>query len=293
MLYNLMCDVTNEIKLQVNQIHRRPYLKVRLIDGTETQGLYDTGADVSCIDAKTFAKLRSTRLQFSEKKISAVFRAANGEPLVIDGRFQLDVQVNDKNLSHDFYVVKNLNEPVILGIDFIEKHGLKYCPVDKTFSWKGQSTWNKGVLKMTRAEMLAPLSVSVCKVQLRTECGSRPGPKEDLMVNIGHVSNPFLTGGPYLVQPDADGNVQIPIYNCAPIEIQLERNEFVGQAENISTFEKRELNPAYLSAISANDSRTRATPLSPEKEKFIKETIRLTVPAEYQDRYLAMILKHH
>ena len=264
---NLLFDASNEIKFHVNPIHQRPYLKIVLQDAVKTSGLYDTGADVSCINAAVFHQLEKKNVSAIAKRATAVFRAANGEPLNVEGQFNVKVKVHDRDIRHNFFVIKDLNEPVILGIDFIEKNGLRYCPVDREFTWKGQSVWSKGVLKNAQKISLSPLSVQVCKVQLRTECGSRPGPGEELLVQVGHSSNPFLTGGPYLIKVDQEGNAAVPVHNCAPFEVELDRNEFLGRAENVSKCEKRQINPSYLNAINANGPKSGA--ISPEKEEFI------------------------
>ena len=234
---------------------------------------------MSCISAEVFQNLEKAKTSPIKKAATAVFRAANGEPLNVVGQFSVSVIVKDRQIQHDFFVVKGLNEPVILGIDFIAKNGLKYCPVDKDFTWKGQSVWGKGVLKVAQEQVLAPLSVQVCKVQLRTECGSRPGSQEELLVNVCHAENPFLTGGPYLVRADREGNVHVPVHNCAPFEVQLVRNDFLGCAENVTECEKREINPAYMNSIRQNASKT--SPVSQEKRDFILKMIKLNVPAKF------------
>ncbi|MCZ2208037.1 hypothetical protein, partial [Cylindrospermopsis raciborskii] len=82
---------------------------------------------------------------------------------------------------------------------------------------------------------------------------------------------------------------------CAPYEVTLSRKEFVGVAENVSDCEKRELNPRYLQAVAAAQrasDRDREA-LSPEKERFIRENVKLNVPEHLKDSYLSVILKNH
>ena len=54
---NVMFDATQEIKHAVRLIFRRPYLLVKLQNIVNAMGLYDTGADISCINAKVFGKI--------------------------------------------------------------------------------------------------------------------------------------------------------------------------------------------------------------------------------------------
>ena len=60
MFCNLMNDTVNEIKNAVNPIFCRPYLLVKLQNCINAVGLYDTGADISCVNASVFEKIPQT-----------------------------------------------------------------------------------------------------------------------------------------------------------------------------------------------------------------------------------------
>ena len=290
-----MFDSVNEIKQALKPVFRRPYLNVRLQQTINTLGLYDTGADISCINAEVFERIplarRPVRLPVASQE---QFRAAGGQELQVQGRFPVKVDVEGREIDHEFYVIKDLNEPMIFGIDFIAKNELNYCASSRVFKWKGQSEWEKGYAKVQSVQTLLPLQASVCKVQVRTESGAKPSSKDTLIVNVSHPDNPLLTGGPYLVSPDDNGLVTVPIYNCSPLSVEIDRNEFIGVIENASTREIREINPRYLSAVAAEKEKQRQKEqLSEEKKKFIFENVNLTVPDEFKSDYLAVILKNH
>ena len=286
-----MFDATREIKHAVQPIFRRPYLSVKLQNVVNAMGLYDTGADISCINARVFERIPSSQrpraLPVSSRE---QFRAAGGHHLKVNGQFEVNVNVEGRDLTHNFFVIENLNEPIIFGIDFIERHELNYCASEKVFRWKGESDWGNGHLKVCALQKLPPLSVNFCKVKLRTEGGAVPNVQDEVVVNVNHSANPCITGGPYLVTPDSEGYVTVPIYNCGPSEFDLNKNDFVGVAENASKCEKREINPKYLSAVSAK--RQNET-LSKEKLKFITDNVNLTVPDNVRQRYLDVILQNH
>ena len=143
---------------------------------------------------------------------------------------------------------------------------------------------------MCSLQNLSPLSVNFCKVKLCTKGGAVPNLKDEVVVNVNHSANPCITGGPYLVTPDSEGFVTVPIYNCGPSEFDLNKNDFVCVAENATKSEKREINPKYLSAVSAK--RQNET-LSKEKLKFIMDNVNLTVPDNVCQHYLDVILKNH
>jgi hypothetical protein len=74
-----------------------------------------------------------------------------------------------KFLTHEFYVIPNLNEPLILRIDFIQKHQLWYCRKNRSFAWEGQPNWGQGHLKISFATTILPLSVAFIRATVRTE----------------------------------------------------------------------------------------------------------------------------
>ncbi len=120
---------------------------------------------------------------------------------------------------------------------------------------------------------IPPLSVAFVKVAIRTEGGAPPGEGNLCLANIASSQHPLVTGGPYLVTPDTLGQVTVAIKNCAPTDLDLARNDFIGTLENITGCETRELNPAYLQAV-AKDNQKPAVKLNSAKKQFIEKTVR-------------------
>jgi len=85
------------------------------------------------------------------------FKSAGEEPLPVRGLYEFNLRIGDKILAHQFYVIPELNEPLILGIDFIQKHQLWYCPKNRSFVWEGQPNWGQGHLKVCNATVIPPL----------------------------------------------------------------------------------------------------------------------------------------
>ncbi len=53
-----------------------------------------------------------------------------------------------------------------MGIYFIQQHTLKYCPDQRSFSWKGGRSWHSGSMKLCSLETIPPLSIVQIKVNL-------------------------------------------------------------------------------------------------------------------------------
>jgi hypothetical protein len=52
-----------------------------------------------------------------------------------------------------------------------------------------------------------------------------------------------------LVKPDTQGQITIAVKNCSPVDLHLQRNDFIGSIANVQDHEAREVNPAYLQAV--------------------------------------------
>ncbi len=273
---------------------RRPYLQVKLQNSISVRGLYNTGADISCISLKVFRQLPP---QLRPKKLEEgnfpKFKSAGGQIMPVHGKYQFKAQIGTKTIQHEFYVIPELNELLILGIDFIQQHQLWYCPKNRSFAWEGQPNWGAGHLKVCSAVTIPPLSVAFVKVAVRTEGGAPPGEGNLCLANIVSAQHPLVTGGPYLVSPDALGQVTVAVKNCAPVELELSRNNFIGNLENITGCETRELNPAYVQAVARTTNNQSTEKLTTEKRQFIEKTIHLNMPEQFRKQYLKVILKNH
>jgi hypothetical protein len=124
------------------------------------------------------------------------FRSAGGQPLPVRGLYEINLKIDKKFVKHNFYVIPDLNEPLILGIDFIQKHQLWYCPKNKSFAWEGQPNWGQGHLKVCQGTVIPPLSVAYLKATIRTEGGSLPGQNNLCIANVASSLHPLITGGP-------------------------------------------------------------------------------------------------
>jgi hypothetical protein len=197
-------------------------------------------------------------------------------------------------VKYKCYVIPDLNEPLIFGIDFIQKHQLWYCPKNKSFAWEGQPNWGQGHLKVCQATVIPPLSVADLKATIRTKGGSSPGEGNLCIANVASGLHLLITGGPYLVQPDSQGQVTVAVKNCSALDLKLQHNDFIGSIENVQDCEAREVNPVYLQAVA--QQREAARPhevLNVKKRQFIIDNAKLQVPEQFQKQYLNLLLKNH
>ncbi len=66
--------------------------------------------------------------------------------------------------------------------------------------------------------------------------------------------------------------------NCAPTDLELARNDFIGILENVTGCETRELNPAYLQAVARATKRQSSEKIPTAKRQFIEQNVHINVP---------------
>ena len=73
------------------------------------------------------------------------------------------------------------------------------------------------------------------------------------------------------------------VINCLPIEMETNRNDFIGSVESLEDCEMKKLNPDFVQAV-AERVPTKVTPLTEAKKKFSAKKLNPTnVPAEFRE----------
>ena len=172
------------------------------------------------------------------------------------GKFLFSLKVGKKLIQHPLNVVKNLSGDLILRFDLFQKHHLNYNTESKIISWKMGGRWSGGQLKVCEKQTLTPLSVLSVRVSVRTDAGHIPSKDVPCLVDIVSPESLLISGALTLVQPDRYGNTIVQVMNCSPIEMEINRNDFIGFFENIEDCEMKELNPDYVQAVAERARRS-------------------------------------
>ena len=263
---------------------QRPYATSK-IGKLSVKSLFDTGADVSCLKTETF---KNSKLNIDvESDQFRNFKAASGNKLQISGKVLLPIEIDNKKVEHPFFLIDNLNEQCILGIDFITKHKLNYCPQSRIFHWPGEKPWSKGTITASKSQVLPALSIQPLKVNVITELQDKPMKDTIVSVCVGSETKPLLSSTPGLSQIDDKGQMLVLVKNCAPFDITLERNELIGLAENLqdSDFAPLKPNTFCISVIQCK-------PISPQVKQFVITNAKLTVPDNEKGEYLKLLCEH-
>ena len=93
--------------------------------------LFDSGAEISCMNMETVAALGLTS-QITPSSVSV--NTVNGDHMGVDGNVRVHFKIGKKcSFTHSFVVCERLSHPFIIGEDFMRKHymSLQWVPENK------------------------------------------------------------------------------------------------------------------------------------------------------------------
>jgi hypothetical protein len=140
----------------------------------------------------------------------------------------LPLQILGKQTVHPFRIIHGLKENVILGADFINKHLLVYNPKFKQVQWRKDKVWSVSSVKATHKTVIPEYSSKLMKV--KTNSGTEN--TKQVVAEISCTKEPYLIGGPGLINIDNHGCTLIEVFNTGPEPILLDHGQVVGQADN-------------------------------------------------------------
>ena len=109
-------------KKGINLITPMDKNKVTLeIFGLKTIGLVDTGAAISCISQNLFQKINSDHLEIINTNSDHIY-GVGGEQHKILGKVKIPISFKGLKIHYQFYIVHDLQYPLILGDDFLSEN---------------------------------------------------------------------------------------------------------------------------------------------------------------------------
>jgi len=216
-------------------------------------------------------------------KLSGV---AQNRPLDIKGVYQCQINIKGRKRVIPIYVIKNLTQNCILGIDAIKSFGLCYNAKRDELFFDTLDTHDVCPIFAKHTLTLKPFEVS--SVSFRV-----PPILQGLTEGVVHLhstQHPLLQGAEGIVRLDQETSFCV-IKNCSPIEITIEKGEPLGVVENISGLPTKQV---FVNEVSRKMVKKKPVPhLSEDREKEIKLKLRMNVPEDYLEAYQKLVFKYH
>ena len=280
----------------------RPFIRLKVCD-KEGSWLYDTGASVTCMSLKEFRKIHpDCRPQKIESEIRLV--TASKTPMTVMGTYLLPFNIFGKTFKHPVHVCTPMNQAGIIGMDIISKLGLTYLSKRKSFIFESHlatenvtvfsgTAGRQAALATDRKVVIPPHTQKVVQIQTVSANAAAPLAGVTAVANVLNHDFPALWGGPAVIATNFKCKTFLPLTNCGSTPMVLPRGTVVGQMETVNPASLQLLNQEkFLETVQAM-STTLPPPPSPQRVKEIMADLTLTVPEQYKQQYIDLILANH
>ncbi len=226
--------------------------------------------------------------QITDQKTSLCV-SAGGTPLNVKGIYNCPISLLGRTTKHPFRVIKGLNEPVILGADFINKHVLLYDPKYKRVKWRHENEWAVSPIKTSTETVIPEYSSRL----LRVKGDPSTANTKNAIAKISCPEEAYLAGGPGLVSLDEQGSSLVEVFNTGPEPITLARGQIIGQMDNLQDSQPLEFEADKVNQVAEaqwRQDRARANKI-PVTEEF-RKMCRLECPSTHMEDYRMLLAKH-
>jgi len=207
--------------------------------------------------------------------------SANSSSLDITGCRLFTVVYRDIEYNVPVYIVNNLNENAIAGIDMIKNLGICYDP--RSSSFISEISLERIELRTTRAIHFDPFEA----VTVRCALSNWAHVDRLATITCDVPEQPTIFFSPSVNSVIEDDKVLVVVKNCGPTSVALPRGTNIGFAEpaaSVHTIDELEL----FKSTSAPPP-----PLKQDaREKFLND-LHLNVPPFYHNKFVSLFLRNH
>ncbi|MCG8033371.1 MAG: DDE-type integrase/transposase/recombinase [Candidatus Thiodiazotropha taylori] len=149
----------------------------------------DTGAQCCLMNRSVYDSLKyKPKLHHR----NAALQTVNGEPLHLDGCVELPFEISGIKMSQTFFIVRNMNRKIILGHDWLQKHGVRLyydlgcIKVNETYVPLQQDIHISSIVRTHAKTKVKPQTAVICKCKVRNS--------PDLPISETYQISPTDTG---------------------------------------------------------------------------------------------------
>ena len=257
--------------------------------GPEVEALIDTGASISAVSQDVFDQIKVKAGQERAGEILDDITAVNGESMAITGCYELQMRVRGRNITGTFFVLPNLQQQMIVGVDIINDVGINYFGKEKKVTVDPDPDDDESEIFVRKRTVIPANCSAAVKVKVPYESKLRTeGP---VIAAISSRRSP-VAGADAVVNMSRKGTAMVRIDNLLDVDLVLPRGLRVGRVEAVD-LEKCEVLDLSKAPAEEEPGNTKC---DPEKEAMLRETLREQVkelPKDLQEQYIDLVLKNH
>ncbi|MCG7879415.1 MAG: RNase H-like domain-containing protein, partial [Candidatus Thiodiazotropha endolucinida] len=243
--------------------------------------LVDTGAECSLMHRRIYDQLKN-KPRLTHKKVC--LQSANGSELKCDGCITVQFCIGGTEMSQDFYVIRDLNRNLILGLDWLKQNNVRIYFDLKCLRINGKHYVNleedihiASTVRMKRTCLIKPNTAMICYGKVR----ENPDLPVGSSYEVSQIDKGFLTDQPGLQIINTvstlakDRSLPVLIVNSTNKYIKIYRHGLLAKISEIQN------NVTHIDSVIQNNSC--------ENKLDLKD---LDVPDKYRSRIENLILKN-
>ena len=133
--------------------------------------LVDTGAECSLMHRRIYDQLKN-KPKLVNKKVC--LQSANGSELRCNGSVTVQISIGGTDMSQEFYVIRDLNRNLILGLDWLKNNNVRLYFDLKCLRINGKHYVNldedihiASTVRMKKTYLIKPQTAMICKGKVR------------------------------------------------------------------------------------------------------------------------------
>ena len=223
--------VTAVANLRPRRLEGRPKIDA-LVQGTEVQCLYDSGACVSLMSEEAYKRIdyRNRPSRVDGPWLNLV--GADSKVLKIRGKFTMHIDIGGRVIKEDVYVIPGLSSDVIIGCDIIRKHTLTWDPATDRIFYQTPNGWQRGDLTCAERTRVPAGGSRAIKVNVSEYPGLRVMRPGEAVAAIFCLDYP-VGGNEGIIKINERGEAHVIVDNLLDVDVVLPRNVSVGSVERL------------------------------------------------------------
>lgn len=220
---------------QINKLSNSSLLAKVVIDGQEHKLMVDTGSSSSLLSINVVNQILGDLKEVQPTDASCKLTTADGTPLDIIGKIDLQFFIGDQLFEYEF-LVANIDLPGILGLDFLEQFDIviKVASAslqigDKIIELEREDSVKCARVKLSKRAIVPPESEMVVKGYVKGQLSSD---SEVLLEPYKTLGRKGLLVSNSLVQPN---NVVLSLVNVTKKPIYVKQHSLVGSLKSVDS----------------------------------------------------------
>ena len=249
--------------------------------------LYDTGSTSNFMGTQAFRKIPKN-LRPKQMPINLQATCASGNNLTIKGRYEMQLTYEGKTIISDVYVVDELKNDAIIGMESILGFPLFHSVLDNTIHVGGPAT--KQTAFCRKSNTVQPLQTSM--IELVVEENGRRVLNKEVLLDIEVPSLPHIRENCALVSTNEHGIAKCFVTNASKVQVELPRKLEIGSFQYVNRKELISLEKYLsISAINAKLEESKKRNKLQDSER-IRKTINLShLEPKLREQYYQLLIE--